>query len=280
MKAVLDLLVQLFNWIFQIESGPVKIGEHCYMPLFYRAQTGSVAMTWGYLSKPDYERAHLRKTIKDGAQSGETPAICFCLTPQNINAGVILDNMTVSEEMLDYLEDRCKELVDDGVAVFPCLYVDDASPRWMEIEKHRPVWEKVHSRIGKYVTGYILSIETNEYANSAAHIDGCLTVMRSAMPGADFYGTHLQWKASNGRYQWASAIGIPASANLILVEFSFDPHKGDLLGLQAVKNEFYDIQRCNPGLRWVAHEYNTDAGSVTCEAQKEFLRQQKIWGTG
>lgn len=280
MKSILEFFVALFNWIFQVEPGRIKIGEHCYMPLFYRAQSGAVAMTWDYLSKPEYERAHLRETIKAGARSGETPAICFCLTPQNINAGVILDNMTVTDEMLEYLENRCRELVSEGIAVFLCLYVDDSAPRWMEIEKHREVWKRVHKRIGKYVSGYILSIETNEYANSVTHIDGRLKVMRDAMPGADYYGTHLQWKANNGRYSWNSSIGLPASANLILVEFSFDPHKGDMVGVQAVKNECYDIQRCNPVLRWVAHEINTNVGSVTCEAQREFLRQQNIWGVG
>ena len=278
---MINWITEFWNWLLSLFSGketqPIKIGEHCYMPLFPSNATHGIMMTWGYLSWTDAKKKACRDAIKAGALPGETPAITFCLTPHNINGGLVEDSMlAVGDDALDWLELKCKELIEDGIAVFPCLYVDDAAPRWWEIEKHVAVWKRVHERIKKYVTGYILSIETNEHANNVAHIDGCMVVMRSVMPGVDFYGTHLQWK-SGGRYSWNGG-NVPKSANIILAEFSWDPNKGDAVGLQPVKNEFYDIQRANPALKWVAHEINVNADSATGKAQTAWLRSAGAWG--
>ena len=72
MRAIRDFFVAVFNWIFQVQVKPVKIGGHCYMPLFYNI-SGSIKMSWDYLRFPDSEKKLIRKQIKAGAASGETP---------------------------------------------------------------------------------------------------------------------------------------------------------------------------------------------------------------
>ena len=203
----MNWITEIVDWFLSLFGGSrikaVTIGDHCYMPLFYRNLSGAIDATWNYLSKADGEKQHLRNHIQSNAQSGETPAICFCLTPQNINGGLVDNKMlAVTDGMLDYLESKCSELVKDGIAVFLCLYVDDSAPRWWEIERHTGVWKRIHERVGGYVTGYILSIEANEYANNANQLLGCINVMRAWMAGVAYYGIHLQWQANNGRYSW------------------------------------------------------------------------------
>jgi len=277
MRAIRDFFVAVFNWIFQVQVKPVKIGGHCYMPLFYNI-SGSIKMSWDYLRFPDSEKKLIRKQIKAGAASGETPAICFCLTPEGSNGGLMLNNMlSVSDDALDWLELECKALVRDGIAVFPCLYVDDSIPRWWDIEKHAAIWTRVHGRICKYVTGYILSIETNEAANSKAHIEGCINAMRAYMPGVAFYGTHLQWK-SGGQYSWTGGSSTPTNANIILAEYSWNPHNN--VGIQAFKNQYNEIVQANLILKWVSHEYCVDFGSAFVKEAKKFQRAQGAWGVG
>ena len=81
-------LIKILNWILSLlglESGPVKIEEHCYMPLFYRNLSGGIDSNWNYLAKSDAEKKHLRDFINSGTADGETPAICFCLTPAGVS---------------------------------------------------------------------------------------------------------------------------------------------------------------------------------------------------
>ena len=277
LNAIIDWIMRL---LFDVIK-PVKIGDHIFMPLFYKNLTGALDTTWNYMSKSDAEKQHLRNYIKANVKSGETKATCFCLTPQNINGGLIDDKtLTVTDGMLGYLESKCKELIEDGIAVFLCLYVDDSAPRWFAIESHKALWARIHGKVGKCVTGYILSIETNEYANSMSHIEGCINVMRSVMPGAAWYETHLQWVANNGKYIWNSITNLPKNADLILAEYSWDPHKGDAVGLENFKNEYFTIQKANPTLKFVSHEYNLNVGSAVFEAQRAFLRAQGAWGIG
>lgn len=279
----MNWLTGLWNWFLSLLGGggnsPVKIGDHCYMPLFYRNLTGAIDMTWNYLSKSDPEKLHLRNHIKANAASGETPAIAFCLTPQNINGRLVDDKMlAVTDGMLGYLTAKCKELVQDGIAVFPCLYVDDLVPRWWQIENHVGIWKRIHGRISKYVTGYILSIESNEYANNVEQLRGCIAVMRAAMPGVDYYGTHLQFRANNGRYQWQGGASTPSNANIILVEYSWNPHKGDVAGVAGLHKEFAAIMAAEPVLKMVHHEFNVNFDSAIGKAQTEMLRERGAWG--
>ena len=276
-------LTDLFNWVLSWFGGgrsirPVEIGEHCYMPLFYRNLGGRIDMTWNYLSKSDPEKQHLRDHIKLNAANGETPATCFCLTPQNINGGVILDNMSVTDGMLDYLEAKCKELVEDGIAVFLCLYVDDMAPRWWEIEKHTATWSRIYNRVRKYVTGYVLSIEANEYANNVGQLDGCIKVMRAFMPGADYYGLHLQWKASNGHYAWRGISSVPTSANLVLAEYTHNPNNGNAISEDAFRRQCQAIQEANPGVNIVHYEFNVDSMGIRGKRLTEILREEGVWG--
>lgn len=279
MNWLIDFVRRVWNAIFGGGNSPVKIGDHCFMPLFYRNLTGGIDMTWNYLSKSDSEKQHLRNYIKANSTSDETPTIAFCLTPQSINGGLVDDKMlAVTDGMLDYLEAKCKELVKDGVAVFPCLYVDDLVPRWYFIEQHQAIWRRIHDRIKNYVTGYILSIETNEEANNVGQLQGCIEVMRVAMPDAAFYGTHLQFRANNGRYTWQGGASTPQNANIILVEYSWNPHRGDAAGVDGLQREFAAIMGASPNLKMVHHEYNVQFDSAVGNAQREMLRAWGAWG--
>jgi hypothetical protein len=277
----MNWLTKIWNWVlslFDIKPGPVKIGDRCYMPLFPWDKTYGIMMTWDYLAWSDAKKKVCRDAIKAGATSSETPAITMCLTPAGCTGGMIDDKMTaITDTMLDLLEKKVVDLVKDGIAVFPCLYVDDATPRWFEIEKHQAIWKRVHGRIGRYVTGYILSIETNEQASNVGHLQGCINVMRECMPGADFYGTHLQWK-SRGRYSWTGGSSTPSNANIILVETPNNPHNGDAYGVAGVIRDYNEIKTACPALKFVMHEFNVNSNSGVGKAQTEALRNVGAWG--
>jgi hypothetical protein len=274
-------LTEIWNRIlslFGVNPSAITIGDHVYMPLFPWDAAHKIMMTWDYLAWPDEKKKACRDVIKAGAKSNETPSITMCLTPSGCTSGMIDDKMlTVTDGMLDLLEQKIVELLKDGIAVFPCLYVDDAVPRWFEIEKHQAIWRRVHGRIGKYVTGYILSIETNEQASNVGHIRGCINAMREYMPGADFYGTHLQWKAG-GRYSWTGGSSTPSNANIILVETPNNPHNGDAYGVWAVVRDCNEIKNACPGLKIVMHEFNVNSQSAVGKAQTEALRKVDAWG--
>lgn len=279
----MSFLSDILNWILSLFSGggsagkPIEIGAHVFMPLFYRNLRGGIDGTWNYLSKSDPEKLHLRKHLMENAQPGETPAITFILTPQAENGGLVDDKMlAVTDGMLDYLEAKCKELIEDGIAIFLCLYVDDKSPRWYEIEKHMAIWTRIHGRVGKYITGAILSIETNEKANNKAQIEGCINVMRAVMPGLAWYGTHLTWR-SGGAYSWNTG-NAPANASIILMETSNDPHRD--VPPKFVIDEYYEVKNSNPGLRFVVHESNLNVGSQNQLAARAALRNAGAWGVG
>lgn len=277
-------LTDIIEWLLSLfngggSSGPVKIGDHVFMPLFYRNTGGNPDSTWGYLSKSDAEREHLRNTIKSDAESDETCAICFCLTPDNINGGLIGNSMAmVSEASLTVIEAHCKKLVESNIAVFICLYVDDPNgnmPRWWEIEKHLNIWIAVHNRIKSYVTGYILAIESNEKGNQGS-IQHCIQKMRDNLPGVDFYGTHLQWK-SGGAYSWSGG-NAPSNANIILMETRNDPHSDVSAGF--VMGDYNEVKGSNPNLNFIVHEYNLNVDSSNFKATRAALRNSNAWGVG
>ena len=282
----MDWLMDIINWLLSLIGigpvvwKPVTIGSHCYMPLFVPGMNGGIKMSWDYLSYSSDEKKHFRNHIKADAASGETPAICFCLTPRNVNGGLLENNMlAVGDDALSVLESRCQELVKAGIAVFPCLYVDDSVPRWWEIEKHIGIWIRISNQIKKYITGVILSIESNEMANNVGQLEGCINVMRNVFPEMEYYGTHLQFR-SGGKYSWTGGNSTPKNANIILAEYSWNPHNGDTVGLDKFKNEYYAIQRANPTLNWISHEYNVNSESTVAKMQRQFLRDQNAWGIG
>ena len=278
----MSIFEAIWNWIKSIFHGsdsPIKIGDHCYMPLFPRRADGGLEMTWNYLSWPTTMQAEIRSWIKSHKASNETPAITFCLTPRNINGGLIENDMNgLTPEKLNVLEDRCKELVKAGIAIFPCLYVDDSEPRWWQIKKHVIAWQTIHGKIGKYVTGYILSIESNEKAKSVGQLNDCINTMMVNMPGVDFYGTHLQWTANNGRYSWKGGASTPNIANIIFVEYSWDPNKGNKIGVNKMENEFNAITAAEKRVKLCHQEFNVDATGSVGKKQTEMLRRKKAWG--
>jgi hypothetical protein len=262
----------------------VNLGDRVFMPLFLIDQDGDIASTWNYLAQSDAARKHLRAYLKANAAKGETPAITFLLTPRNCNNGLVEDDMAaVSDSGLNMLRSRCEELAADGIAIFPCLYNDDPEkdmPKWWEISQHVGIWKKVHEKIGDLVNGWLLAIENNERAASRQDIEARLSVMHGCLPGADYYGTHLQWRSDNGKYCWANSAGTPANLNLILVENSWDPHHGDAAGLDKFKTEIRAILGQAAGLKLVGHEYNLNANSNIALQQRAHLRETSIWGVG
>lgn len=281
MSKIIEFLELLWNLIFG--GGKLKrvsIKERCFMPLFCVKANGGPQGTWEYLSLSDNERAYLRDYLKRDAASGETPAITFCLTPSNVNGGLISNAMiNVSEESLNILLARCEDLVRDGIAVFPCLYCDDPSgnmPRWWEMEKHLAVWKAVHAKIGTLVTGYILSIESSEKGNIGT-VQHYIQKIRDNMPGVDYYGTHLQWKTRNTPYVWNGS-NTPANADIILVETPNDPNVD--VPVNVVMSCYNEIKNANPNLHFVMHEYNLHVGSGNVVQARAELRRVGAWGVG
>lgn len=285
----MNFFKKIWEWIKSLFGGngnkikKVEIGNRIFAPLFLRNLSGGVIATWAYMSQNDSERKNIRNQIKSKAVSGETPAITFILTPYNENGHTIPDDMSnVSDNALNTIRAMCEELVKDDIAIFLCLYVDDHVPFWMEIGKnnHIEIWKKVHNKVGDIINGYLLSIETNEKATSKGHIEGCINVMRNAMPGADYYSTHLQWIANNGRYSWIGGNTTPNNINLVWVEYSWDPRNGDAVGVEKMKNEYGAINHNNQNINLVHQEYNLNSGSATEGLQRAYLRSQRAWGIG
>ena len=162
--------------------------------------------TWDYLAKSESDRKRCREAILETCKNGETPAITFCLSAQAGNtsfAGKMWNNATfpnVDADGLKEVTDLIKELCREGIAVFPCLYSDGGGPSWTKIGNANVMagWKTVNDSIGQYVTGYVLSIESNEEAQSLDQLQKALAAMRTAMPGVPFMGTHMQFhKRSN-----------------------------------------------------------------------------------
>jgi hypothetical protein len=280
-KSIINFITELIGIGPVIEPTPIKIGSRCYMPLFTRKANGAVSGTWEYLALPDPDKKAIRAYLKTNAKSGETPAITFCLTPSNVSGGFLPNSMAgVDAAQLDRLENECKTLIKDGVAIFLCLYVDASAPWWMQIEAHKGIWSQVHGRTCKYASGVILSIETNEQAANLGHIEGCINVMRSAMPGLDYYGTHLQWHGAGKGYAWTGSNGTPRNVNIILAEYDLDLAKADAIGVQVFKNQFGAIRAACGGVKWVSHEYNLNAGSSVNRACEQYQRDNGVWGIG
>jgi len=307
----------LLGWLFDLYSDDngikkVKIGNRIFAPLFYSIagmpalfmstadeisgyiyqkyfskkslkglDASTIRATWDYMKKTEEERKFLRDYIKNRTLPDETPAITFILTPYEENGHTIPDDMSgVSNDALNVIRAMCEENVKDGIAVFLCLYVDDHAPRWMDINNHREVWKKVHKKVGDIVNGYILSIEANEKATSKGHIENCVNIIREVMPGADYYSVHLQWKANNGRYCWTGGATTPTNINVVWVEYSWNPDRGDAVGLGGLKNEYGAINHNNQQIDLVHQEWNLKAGGSIEAAQRAYLRSQRAWGIG
>jgi len=282
---MIDIVQAIIDWIkslFGCDPAPerIKISGHCFMPLFV-SENGRPRGTWEYLSLDESLRNNTRAQIKAGVGEGETPAICFCLTPSGVSGGLIDDKMlAVTDDALAVLETKILELIDDGIAIFGCLYTDGGRPAWQSIAAHRSVWRRVHTKIGHLVTGWILSIETNEAAPNVEQIRAGMADMRDMLPGADYYGTHLQWKAYNGKYVWNSAASTPRGADVILAEASWDPNKGDIAGVAGLARENGEMVRAGLGCLIVWHEYNITPWSKVGQEQRAYLRGQNVWGRG
>ncbi len=280
MNGIINIIRRVVTWLL-LQFGlarPIRIKERCFMPLFIRMPAGHVVATWDYLALSRRSQECVREYIVAAAQPDETPAITFCLTPHHVTGGLIPDDMTgIDDDQLARLDKACFDLIAAGIAVFPCLYVDDHAPRWFEIGTHGAAWGQLRSTLQRYATGYILSIETNERAISGAHIDACVDGMRRFFPGAEFYGTHLQYRAE-GRYSWNVAT-TPAVCNLILMETSNNPHKD--VAPAAVMREWQEVTRAIPGaVKIVCHEYNLNVDSENHSATRAALRAAGAWGVG
>jgi hypothetical protein len=286
-----DILADIWDWIRRLfgwrpEPTAIRIADwqHVYMPLFYAKANGSAEGTWNYLSMDDAHRAQCRAQILAGVVDGEVPAITFCLTPNDLTFGLWGTFPALNPDGLPVLRARLEELVADGIAVFPCLYVDDPTgdmPRWWEISKYGDGWAQIHTEIGHLCTGYILSIENNERASSVHHMAGCVDHMRRLMPGVQFYGTHLQWLgAGQAGYRWSGNTSTPTNLDLILVETTWHPNQGDKVGVAGLAKELTNIIRACPGKRLVIHEYNLNPAGAVCAQQRAYLRGQAVFGVG
>jgi len=280
----MSFIAVFIAWLISFLTGnprAIQVDGNVIMPLFYIDLNGKIASTWNYLSKSKAEQQHCRNEIKRVAVDGEQPAITFLLSHAGEDGGIWSNFPVINQPNLDTAVDAIKELVNDNIAVFPCLYTDDALPRWWEIWKHVDVWKVIHENIGRYVSGYILSIETNEQVISLAQLQDCIERMKSAMPGAQYYGTHLEYnaKSGNSNYRWAGGNTTPSNANLILVEL-WQPQSGDARGVQGVKILYSDIVAHEPNMKLCIHEYTFNPPGDICRQQREYLRNRNPWGVG
>ena len=304
-KSLLTFLIGLvlsFNGCDPLDPSAIKINKPISMPLFYdnggvrsvsdnlsyvqqkyfsNIKAGNLDGTWNYLNKSEAGRKKCREQIKAATKSGEIPAITFLISTEGC-AGPLSGFPNVTDEQIAQTKVLVKELVQEGIAAFPCLYVDDpygSMPVWTQIEQHIAVWTRIHNGIGRYVTGYVLSIETNEKANNVEQIRGCINVVRVAMPGVDYYGTHLMWGAS-GRYSWTGGSSTPGNADFILLEAPWHPNQGDAQGLRGIQNLYNNVKPRVGGLRLIWHEYNLNPnGSINLQ-QREWLKTKGEWGVG
>ena len=261
-----------------------KANENSYMQCRYfsNIKASSLDGTWNYLSKSEAGRKKCREQIKAVTKSSEIPAITFLLS-RNGESGPLGGFPNVTDDQINQAKELIKELVEDGIAVFPCLYVDDPSgsiPRWTEIEKHASTWARVHNGIGRYVTGYVLSIESNELANNVEQLRGCINVIRVYMSGVDYYGTHMMFGNSSGRYSWTGGSSTPSNADFILLEAPWHPNQGDAQGLTGIQNLYNNVKPKVGGLRVIWHEYNLNPPGPINLQQRDWLKTKDEWGVG
>lgn len=256
---------------------PVDVRGRLFVPLFYRDTRGKLDSTWGYLSKPYTEQAHFRDWLLRSAAPGETPAITFLLTP-NREGGNLWARFPgeLSASAVSAAKVAIEELVRDGIAVIPCVYVDDPSgdmPRWWDIGQHVDGLATLHAAIGGLVSGYIVSIEQNERARSKAQIEDTIDKLRRYMPGRQVYGTHLQHRGAGAGYQWIVGNDTPRNADIIVAEASWNPDRGDSVGVEGIRRQIDMLRAGGIELgKVVLQEYNLNPGSPVAEQQRAALR--------
>jgi len=280
---------KIWNWIVSwFRGGEVKavkiIGKKLCMPLFYPGVSGGTDGTWNYLSKSETDRKYCRDQIKAVAVRGEQPAIAFLLSPSD-EAGRIWNPFpALNQSALKLVREAMRELCEENIAVFVTLYNDDPAgsmPKWWEIESYKVAWGEAWKEVGQYVSGCILSIESNERTSSVGQLQHRIQIMSEAMPGAQIYGTHMAYLGRGlPGYQWASVATTPVNAGIILVENSWQPQAGDSAGVEGVRREWDGAAKLVDMRKVVWHEYNYNPGGETCKAQREFFRSREQWGVG
>jgi hypothetical protein len=290
------------------DPSAIKINKPVSMPLFYDnggvrsiandstndyiynryfanikgVKASNLDSTWNYLSKSDAGRKKCRDDIKSNTKSGEIPAICFMISTEGC-AGPLSGFPNVTDDQIAQAKAMIKEALEDGLAIFPCLYVDDPSgsiPVWTKIEQHMAVWTRIHNGIGRYVTGYALSIESNELANNAEQIRGCINVIRVAMPGVAFYGTHMMFGQTSSRYSWIGGSSTPSNADFILLEAPWHPNQGDAQGMSGIQNLYNTLKPKTGALKLIWHEYNLNPNGNMNHQQRDWLKTKGEWGVG
>lgn len=267
--------------LFGIDVKAVTLGDKVFMPLFYVTQTGGTAATWDYLNKSKDDQKYCRDMILNMCASGETPAICFLLTPP-YEAGNIFTPFpeVINSENLEIAVDAMRECAWDGIAVMPCLYTDDKAPWWFDIEKHTETWNCIADKIDRYCSAYCLSIESNEQTTSIGMLQHKIAQAKECFQGKPL-GTHLQWKgAGKSGYRWDSLASTPANADFLFVEFSWQPGQGDKKGVAGVQSEMLMIQADIPNRKLLFHEFNMNPAGEIMPAQRERMRSYQPWGVG
>jgi hypothetical protein len=283
-----DFFERLWAWILSLFGGEPKAiritGKTLCMPLFYPRHGGGVDGTWNYLSKSPAAQKYCREQVKAVAVRGEQPAITFLLAPSNEAGNIWAPFPNLDPAAVARAKAAIRELVEDGIAVLVTLYNDDPSgsmPRWWEIDRYVSVWAQLWLEIRRYVSGCILSIESNEHTSNVKQLQHCIYCMAQAMPGAEAYGTHLQWKGGGqGGYRWNSAAATPNNATILLVENSWQPQAGDRVGVSGVRREWDEVRAAVPLAKVIWHEFNYNPRGPVDQAQRAFFRSRDQWGVG
>lgn len=279
----MDIIKSLFFYIlrklFNIYT-PITIGDNkIYCPLFYN-YNGKLETTWDILNKDKNEIKFIVEFIKSTCPRYYQPAITFLLSPAD-EAGNITDKnlVMINNDNLNKAIEKMKYFIDNNIAVFPCLYTDDKNPDWRDIEKHINIWKTIHNKIKDCVSGYLLSIESNERFRDIKVLKDAFIVMKSMLSGVEIYSTHLQYNSSD--YRWVTEGNLFAELKYIFVETSWQPTAGNSIDIDKFKSEIDAIVTNNPSKKLVIIEYNTDVVGHKANEQRMYLiNKSSLAGAG
>ncbi len=269
MNILEKLIVYLLKCLFGIYK-PIKIGNNkIYCPLFYN-YNGRLEATWDILNKDKQEIKFVSEYIKSGCPKGFQPSITFLLSPAD-EAGNITDKnlVMINNDNLNKAIEKIQYFLDNGIAIFPCLYTDDKSPDWRDIGKHINIWKTIHNKIKDYVSGYLLSIESNERFRNINILKDCLITMKSHLTDVEIYTTHLQYNSTD--YRWLTENQLFNELEYIFVETSWQPTQGNNIDINRFSAEIDNMINNNKSKKLVIMEYNTDLYSEKAKQQRMYL---------
>jgi len=218
----------------------------------------------------DSEISYIKNYILTYCPTGYQPSITFLLSPPD-EAGNITDNniSNINNINLKKVINKIAYFGVNNIASIPCLYTDDKDPDWRSINNHINNWKIIHNYMKNYISGYLLSIETNEKANNINNIRNAFNIMKNNLSGVELYSTHLQYKSSG--IDWNKESDLFSELNIIFVENSWSPTDAKDIDINKFSNEIEEIAKNNPNKKMIFIEYNVFIEDNSYAKQKNKL---------